>query len=74
MNPNIVVQILLSVLTAAAASVLALWSGWGLLAAFVVYSLGGAMTLVLLVALSTAFAREGSLDRARDLGPLVQST
>ncbi len=48
MSTNILVLLMLSALISGTAAVLAWMGGWGLIGAFLVYSLGGSMTLFLL--------------------------
>jgi membrane protein implicated in regulation of membrane protease activity len=51
-SPNLVSLMLTSIAIALVMAGVALWVGWGLLGAFLVYSLGGSMTLALLCAIS----------------------
>ena len=53
MSTNIVVLLMLSALISGTAAVFAWMGGWGLIGAFLVYSLGGSMTLLLLAVLAT---------------------
>jgi hypothetical protein len=53
MNPNIVTLLFLSVLIAGSVAVLALISGWNPIGAFLIYSIGGSTTLLLLAFVST---------------------
>jgi hypothetical protein len=53
MSTNIVVLLMLSALISGTAAVFAWMGGWGLIGAFLVYSLGGSMTLLLLAGLAT---------------------
>ncbi len=52
MSPNLLSLMLTSITIALVMAAVALWVGWGLLGAFLVYSLGGSMTLALLCAIS----------------------
>jgi membrane protein implicated in regulation of membrane protease activity len=51
-NPNLVSLMITSIAIALVMAGVALWVGWGLLGAFLVYSLGGSMTLALLCAIA----------------------
>lgn len=48
MDTTIVSLLILSAFISGTMSVIALVAGWGLIGAFLIYSLGGSMTLVLL--------------------------
>jgi hypothetical protein len=53
MSTNILLLLMLSALISGTAAVFAWMGGWGLIGAFLVYSLGGSMTLLLLAGLAT---------------------
>jgi hypothetical protein len=57
-NPNLVSLMISSIAIALVMAGVALWVGWGLLGAFLVYSLGGSMTLALLCAIAVWRTRE----------------
>ena len=74
MSPNIVVLLMLSGLISGTAAVLAWLGGWGLIGAFLVYSLGGSMTLLLLAGVATWLGAYGRTDVAAKARTADQST
>lgn len=64
MNTNLVSLMLTSIAIALVMAGVSLWVGWGLLGAFLVYSLGGSMTLALLCAIAVWRMREVESDPA----------
>jgi hypothetical protein len=64
MSTNIVVLLMLSALISGTAAVFAWMGGWGLIGAFLVYSLGGSMTLLLLAGLATMLGGYADSDAA----------
>ena len=74
MSTNIIVLLMLSALISGAAAVLAWMGGWGVIGAFLVYSLGGSMTLLLLAGVATWLGAYGGTDVAADARTADQST
>jgi hypothetical protein len=62
MSTNIVVLLTLSALISGTAAVLSWMGGWSVIGAFVIYSLGGSMTLLLLAGLGTLLGIYGEDD------------
>ncbi len=66
MDTTIVSLLILSAFISGTMAVVALIAGWGLIGAFLIYSLGGSMTLVLLAFLVNL--REARVDAAEQTG------
>ncbi len=66
MSTNVLFLLTLSALISGTAAVFAWTGGWGLIGAFLVYSLGGSMTLFLLAGLATVLGGYDDADLASD--------
>ncbi len=53
MDTGLVILLMLSALISGTMAIIAFFSGWGVIGAFLIYSLGGSMTLILLSFIST---------------------
>lgn len=58
MSTNLTLPLFMSLSMAIAMAGVALWSGWGILGAFLIYSLGGSLTLFLTATIGAYLPQE----------------